>query len=302
MEEEVNPSPAQEEEETAGALAYPFAVVVDNLAAARPQSGLEGAAVVVEGLAEGGITRYFAVFTHDPGTAIGPVRSARIYFNRLAHLWGLPVAHVGGNKDALEDWNRYPAYDIDDIRRGGGAFYRIQDRKAPHSTYTTAERVQKVLAGRSLPPAQLEFSRGPLPEGGEPVAGVELSYRQAKQVYRVEWHYEEGEWRRYLDGKSDRSADGVVLTAANVLVMVAPVRPKEDPWTAGAIDIDFEHPRKAWLLREGVVTACRVEWTANGLRLTSLLPAGSDLPLSRGNLWIQWVKEEGDVAWLDSNG
>lgn len=291
----------QDQDEEGDLLAYPFAVVVDNIAEARPQSGLEGAKVVVEALAEGGITRYLAIFTRDPGTPIGPVRSARIYFNRLVHLWDLPMAHVGGNRDALEDWNRYPAYDIDDIRRGAGAFYRIKERKAPHNTYTTAERVQKVLEGRKIPPARLSFPSGDWSGDGETVAGVELRYLQGQSAYRVEWRYEEGRWHRYQNGKADQTAAGVPLTAANVLIVVAQVSPKEDPWTPGSIDIDFEHPTKAWLLRDGVAIPCRVEWTTTGLRLTALSSDEEVLPLARGNLWIQWVKDEGDVLWQPSS-
>src|SRR5579859_1996852 len=64
----------------------PYMVMIDNFAAAYPQSGLDHAAIVFEALAEGGITRFMALFVPDSSTnvAIGPVRSTRLYFAQWA--------------------------------------------------------------------------------------------------------------------------------------------------------------------------------------------------------------------------
>ncbi|MDO8435448.1 MAG: DUF3048 domain-containing protein, partial [bacterium] len=45
------------------AQTYPVAVSIDNLDEARPQAGLDKAPLVYETLAEGGITRFLAVFS-----------------------------------------------------------------------------------------------------------------------------------------------------------------------------------------------------------------------------------------------
>ena len=58
----------------------PIAVMIDDLAPARPQSGLSSADIVWHAPAEGGIPRYMAVFQTDLDTDIGPVRSARSYY------------------------------------------------------------------------------------------------------------------------------------------------------------------------------------------------------------------------------
>src|SRR5947209_4943254 len=68
----------------------PIGVMLDNISPdARPQSGLSQADMVFETLAEGGITRFLAIFhDHDAGT-IGPVRSTRLYFNTWAAALGV---------------------------------------------------------------------------------------------------------------------------------------------------------------------------------------------------------------------
>jgi len=82
----------------------PVAIIVENYAGIRPQSGLADANIVYEALAEGGITRFLAVFYCGAAAGslepynIGPVRSARTYFLDWASEYGdYPLYnHVGG--------------------------------------------------------------------------------------------------------------------------------------------------------------------------------------------------------------
>lgn len=75
----------------------PLGIMVENHPDARPQSGLSSADLVYEAVAEGGITRFMAIYwgaLDDIGVA--PVRSARTYFlNWISEYDGL-YAHVGG--------------------------------------------------------------------------------------------------------------------------------------------------------------------------------------------------------------
>jgi len=94
-----------EEEKSLWSKVRPLIVMIENHADARPQSGLGMADVVYEAVAEGGITRFMAVFycrsVAGAGTAkydVGPVRSARTYFLDLASEYSdYPLyTHVGG--------------------------------------------------------------------------------------------------------------------------------------------------------------------------------------------------------------
>src|SRR5690625_4983119 len=67
-----------------GADRRPVSVMVNNHPAARPQSGLSQADIVFEILAEGGITRFLALFQSEQPEVVGPVRSAREYYFELA--------------------------------------------------------------------------------------------------------------------------------------------------------------------------------------------------------------------------
>jgi len=80
-------------------------VMIENHSDSRPQSGLQGADIVYEAVAEGGITRFMGVFycgviaeSESNKYDLGPVRSARTYFLDLASEYSdYPLyTHVGG--------------------------------------------------------------------------------------------------------------------------------------------------------------------------------------------------------------
>ncbi len=78
----------------------PLFVMIENSPSARPQSGLSHSDVVYEAIAEGGVTRYGAVFFCDAqkyDVTLAPIRSARMYFIKWAQGYNKPLyVHVGG--------------------------------------------------------------------------------------------------------------------------------------------------------------------------------------------------------------
>jgi len=115
-------------------------VVIENHTNARPQSGLQDAGVVYEALAEGGITRFLAFFLDQKPKEIGPIRSIRTYFVDWALEFNAPIAHVGGNIDALDLIGPLRMKDIDQFKNAN-AFYRTSDRYAPHNMYSTTDKL-----------------------------------------------------------------------------------------------------------------------------------------------------------------
>lgn len=79
----------------------PATVVIENHNDSRPQSGLSFADVVYEAVAEGGITRFLAVFYCGASVMdvkVAPIRSVRVYFIDWASEYGKkPIfVHIGG--------------------------------------------------------------------------------------------------------------------------------------------------------------------------------------------------------------
>lgn len=129
----------------------PIAVVVENHPDARPQSGLNEASLVYETFAEGGITRFLAIFQENDVKEIGPVRSARVYFYEWAASLKALFAHVGGNIDALDLISQARNfYDLNQFSLGS-YFWRDSKRLAPHNVYTTTAKLYDAAKSKGYP-------------------------------------------------------------------------------------------------------------------------------------------------------
>jgi hypothetical protein len=154
----------------------PLFVMIENSIDARPQSGLGSADVVYEAVAEGGITRFGAVFycgVAKADTILGPVRSARTHFIDLASEYNYPLyTHVGGANcssadggktcttdkrvQALEQLSSYgwvgrQGNDLNQFSIGFPTFWRDYERMGrtvatEHTMYSSTEKLWKYAA------------------------------------------------------------------------------------------------------------------------------------------------------------
>src|SRR5919206_1309191 len=116
-----------------------------RLRLARLQTGLDKADIVYEALAEGGISRFLAIYMLTPdfdggahADVIGPVRSTRHYFVYLAAEYNATLVHVGASPIG------YAALSATDIRNlnesyGDPGIWRSRSRRAPHNAYTSTD-------------------------------------------------------------------------------------------------------------------------------------------------------------------
>ncbi len=119
------------------------AVMIENSPDARPQSGLRDAGLVYEAVAEGGITRFLALFQDTESDYIGPVRSVRPYFLDWLVPFDGAVAHVGGSPIALRQIRDQKIKDLDQFANAG-AYQRVASKVAPHNVYTSTKNLEKV--------------------------------------------------------------------------------------------------------------------------------------------------------------
>ncbi len=115
-------------------------VMIENSIFARPQSGLNQAGIVFEAIAEGGITRFLALYQDTKPKYIGPIRSARPYYLEWALPFQAALAHVGGSPDALNDIKNWGVRNLDQFANAG-AYQRITAREAPHNVYTSLDKL-----------------------------------------------------------------------------------------------------------------------------------------------------------------
>ncbi len=124
------------------------AVMVNNIAQARPLSGLSEADILVEMKVEGGITRFMAIYDdYEKIPRVGPVRSARDqFFQLLVPTQGFYV-HIGESvvQTEYKEKENYDALDINGDR-DGNMVMRDQNRlnagyATEHTAYTDGEHI-----------------------------------------------------------------------------------------------------------------------------------------------------------------
>lgn len=119
----------------------PLAVMIENHAESRPQSGLSKADVVYEAVAEGGITRFMGIFYCAVAEKVNlaPVRSARQHFLGWVLEYDALYNHVGGagrcedptvdeRAKALCNIQKYKIKDMDQFGISFPTCYRNYDR------------------------------------------------------------------------------------------------------------------------------------------------------------------------------
>ena len=134
----------------------PVAIMVENTPEARPQWGITTPDVVIEGMAEGGVTRMMWLYadTNSIPDKVGPVRSARHDFVELAAGMNAIYAHWGGSdgKDigkymAYQAFDKFDVDHIDALKYEGSYFFRDTTRKVSleHRGITKKSAIQKAI-------------------------------------------------------------------------------------------------------------------------------------------------------------
>jgi hypothetical protein len=215
----------------------PLMVMVNNHAAARPQSGLSQADVLVECLAEGGITRLAAFYEwrHFAGK-IGPVRSIRPYYIDLGRMFDAIEIHAGGSPDAYVQLDEQKQDHLDEITNAGRYFWRESFRKMPHNLYTDVAHLRAGIAKMGVrteaerrPALAFATSASSLRSGseggsaeGQTVRHVDVTFLLGSYIVSYDYDRAGGVYRRSVNGQPHTDLnDGSQLAATNVVVLGA---------------------------------------------------------------------------------
>ncbi len=197
-----------------------LAVKIDNLAQARPQTGLPDADIVYVLPVEGGLSRILAVFSSHFPPVIGPVRSAREDDLELLRQFGRPAfAYSGAQPQLLPVVEKARTVDLYAGRAGG--YFRDPHRVTPHNLYAHTKQLLAGAPGASKA-RDIGFRFGPAPSGGRAATSFSVSYPAAAFMFR--WSAPDGRWLVWMDGVPARAAEGGQLGAHTVVIQYTKVR------------------------------------------------------------------------------
>ncbi len=178
-------------------------VMIENSPDARPQSGLSTAGIVFEAIAEGGITRFLALYLEDQPDYIGPVRSVRPYFLDFLVPFDAALAHAGGSAEALAQVRNEGIKDIDH-GVNGGTYQRVTNRFAPHNLYTSRAKLLEAHNRRGYTTSN--FTSWPRKEQETPLetpTAKTIDFALSGQLYNTHYDYDKAtnSYKRVMAGR-----------------------------------------------------------------------------------------------------
>lgn len=273
----------------------PFMAIVENMKAARPQSGLSDADIVFETMAEGGIPRFMALFQSKQSDKIGPIRSDRPYFNELSESYDLPFAHCGGYQAALDEISRKHLMSLNEMYNGD-YFWRDKTRKAPHNLFTSSVRLYKLIEKKNYieaPKFDLEFDSSYWKDVKDKADVITLKF---SGYYTTTYTYKNGRYMKTMDGRAvpDKN-NGEQLSARNVVVQITSMAPiPGDP--KERINIRLTGSGTGYVFSNGGFK--KIKWGKDSKNSEIKLTDDSGMPvkLSAGNTWWSIMDKKGRVT------
>lgn len=270
-------------------------VMIENSLMARPQSGLDQAGVVFEAVAEGGITRFLALFQDSKPSYLGPVRSARPYYVQWCQGFDCAYAHVGGSPTALKDIKKWGIHDLNQFA-GASYFKRISSRASPHNVYTSIANLTKFAASRGYKSSNYTgFTRalkeGTLDNSRPKARSIRFDY--AGTAYDVKYTYDatHNVYKRSLAGKAHNVVNSKgTTTRITPKVVIAMAVSKSQ----GALDASNAYyteykvigSGKADIFQNGTVIHATWQKTSRESQISFTDSNGTAVPLNPGQTWI----------------
>ncbi|MFJ9111249.1 DUF3048 domain-containing protein [Streptomyces sp. NPDC102283] len=285
------PSPSSSPSGTGGASGV-LAVKIDNVAPARPHTGLEQADIVYVEQVEAGLSRILAVYSSDLPPIIGPVRSARETDLELLRQFDRPtLAFSGAQSRLLPVIDRAPLEPVPPSK-APGAYFRGPDRAAPHNLYLRPEQIPFEASGVNAV-GELGLEVGAPPPGGDRENSRTVRYPSASVTFT--WSAERERWLVSLDGSPARTSEGGRLGAGTVVVQDVTVRPSDFSDRSGNVTPFTETvgAGSAVVLRDGRAYEARWARASADADTVFSTPDGQRVDLAEGPLWILYAPRGG---------
>ncbi|MBI4771416.1 MAG: DUF3048 domain-containing protein, partial [Chloroflexi bacterium] len=304
----VNPLTGEEMSDPALLDHRPLALKIANTRpCARPQSGLNQAALVFEHYVEAWGTRFTAIFYGTEVERIGPVRSARLIDLELPAIFDAMLVASGESAGVKQ---RLRASDFSDriISADLGAdcppLCRVPQESVPcqdqaHTLYTNTGRLHAWAARSGLdvrPKLSGWAFQAPPPGGGRPADVVHVDYFNAP----VDWAYEADSGHYLRSQDETRQVDALTqmrLTTANVVVLFAHHLYSDIQESSNfySLEIQFWGQGRALVFRDG--QAFEGLWLrperAGLFRLVDA--SGAPIVLKPGRTWFEFVALDSGV-------
>lgn len=271
-------------------------IQIENSPDARPQSGLKDADVIYEAVAEGGITRFHAIFKDNLPEYVGPVRSVRPYYLDFLGPYDGAIVHVGGSPQALAEIRAQGIKDLDQQSgANSSAYWREKSRYAPHNMYTNVVKLKEIEKNNGWTSTYEGFVRGGEDKTSATPNAKTVNIRMSSANYNVVYNYDAATntYLRNEGGRPHMDAKSNAQLAPKVLVVPVVRRTQDGIYSVYAIN----DGGKVLIFQNGTTT--EGTWSKAGRKAQFKFTGadGQPLKLAPGQTWVTLAASAGDVTF-----
>ena len=271
-------------------------VMIENSVDARPQAGLYDAGVVFEAIAEGGITRFLALYQDTSPADIGPIRSVRPYYLTWASGFDASIAHVGGSPEALAQIKSDGMKDLDQSFNAG-YYERRKTKIAPHNVFTSIAKLNELELKKNIGASIYTGFMHKKDAASKAPTAQTISFNISSVKYSTSYTYDvaTNSYLRNLAGAAHVDAgNSKQINPKVVIAMVVPY----------SIHSDGKHSvygtigtGSATVFQDGVATTGTWTKSSKNSNITFTDSAGKPLALNAGQAWITAIGAAGKVSY-----
>jgi hypothetical protein len=271
----------------------PLAVMIGNSPEELiHQTGLNKADIIYEANVEYPFTRLMAMFNNSDVATVGPVRSSRYYFSRLAVEWFAIFAHCGGQSlknDRIVNLDQmsYPSPYWRDKNIGGwiNLFTNTQNIREKSRKMGFQDKVN--LDNNLLNLRTLNLSGGNTTK-------ITIKYNQ-KYALSYEYNTSNNTYLRYANSKLHQDSKTFEpIAVANIIIQYVPVI-KIPGDKEGRLEVEVIGEGSAKIFFGGSYFLSKWIKKSKDQPTVYYNSQGKILNLNQGNIWIHLVPEETEV-------
>ncbi len=277
----------------------PIIISVENHPSARPQWGLCSSDLVMEMVAEGGITRMLLMYSDASRIPekVGPVRSARHYFVELVEGFDAIFVHWGGSSYAYSEIRNTGCNDLDG-KYISSCFFRDKSRNVDieHTGYTTGKSIVSAIAdkkyettlkdGYSSPFKFNEKGNKTLADGSCVQCTISFS---GSYTYTYSYDKQENKYFSSLNGKEFVDSEGKQQNFTNLIILYTTITDLNDVKNRVTFDLSEGH---GTYVSNGTYEAITWKKGDNDDMLKLYDKNGDELKLNIGRSYIAFVGKD----------
>jgi hypothetical protein len=265
-----------------------LAVKVENLPAARPQTGLSWADIIYEEPVEANITRFIAVYQCTDASRIEPVRSARFTDGDVLSQYGQAVIAYSGGVPKVQESLSKAGLVVLSASSYPDAFSRDPNRVAPHNLYTSTKELYRLVGGKAGGAPDPVFTYTDAKVRGKKAAGIHLPFSSDSDVY-WRWSSSAKKYLRWHGSVPHTYSDGTQVGAINVVVQVVDVQMTDvhDVNGVASPEVVATGRGTAYVFRGGRMVKGTWVRESKGDVTRFLDAKGREIPLLPGNTWVE---------------